>query len=138
MNKERYSDLLPRIFDILYSNMSDIAPTGNDYVEDFRIWSEGFSSAVDNGLRRVILIYDDDDLIGYFQYVIIDSTFKMEEIQFEKEYQGVGVFQKLYAYLNGIVPETVKTVEANANKKNQKSLPKNGKQISMVYSSCCW
>ena len=101
--------------------MSIIAPTGNEYDEDFKMWSGSFQKALENDERQVILIYCNEVLIGFFQYSINNETFKMEEIQFRKEYQGVGVFKKFYAFLSEIVPETVKTVEAYAHKSNYKS-----------------
>ena len=45
----------------------------------------------------------------------------MEEIQLLPEYQGKGVFQKLYKHLAGIVPKNIPYVEAYVHKKNLKS-----------------
>ena len=121
LKKESAYDFFAPLFAILHSNMSVIAPTGNEYDEDFKIWSCCFQKALENDERQVILIYRDEVLIGFFQYSISNETFKMEEIQFRKGYHGVGVFQKLYALLSEIVPETVKIVEAYASKNNHKS-----------------
>ncbi len=121
LKKESAYTFLDPLFAILHSNMSIIAPTGNDYNEDFKIWSDSFQKALENDERQVILIYRDEVLIGFFQYSINNETFKMEEIQFRKEYQGAGIFQNLYSFLSEIVPETVKTVEAYAHKSNYKS-----------------
>ena len=71
--------------------------------------------------RKIILIRDGEKLIGFFQYYVNDTTFMMEEIQFIPEYQGKGVFQKLYAHLAGIVQRDVPFVEAYAHKNNSKS-----------------
>lgn len=38
-DKQKIEDILPSLFDILHSNMSVIAPTGNTYDEDMKIWS---------------------------------------------------------------------------------------------------
>ena len=121
LQKESISDILPTLFAILHSNMSVIAPTGNEYDEDFTIWSDGFRRSLEDTGRQVVLIYANGALIGFFQYSINNETFRMEEFQLLKEYHGVGVFQKLYGYLSEVVPGSVKTVEAYAHKNNHKS-----------------
>ena len=119
--KDRAAQNLPILFSILHSNMSVIAPTGNTYNEDYQIWSEAVSEGLKRDARQIILIQDGETTIGYFQYYICDSVFMMEEIQLRREYQGTGVFRRLYAFLGGVVPDTVKTVEAYAHKNNARS-----------------
>ena len=58
---------------------------------------------------------------GFFQYFVNDTTFRMDEIQFKKEYQGCGLFTELYHYLTTIIPVQTKYVDAFARKKNLKS-----------------
>ena len=36
--KNEAENILPSLFRILHSNMSVIAPTGNSYKEDYRLW----------------------------------------------------------------------------------------------------
>ena len=74
-------NILSVLFKILHSNMSVIAPTGNEYEEDYRIWIEAVSNGLKQDARQIILIYDDAQIIGYFQYYVNSSTFMMEEIQ---------------------------------------------------------
>ena len=119
--KEEAKTILPILFPILYENMNKIAPTGNTYDEDFKLWFDAISSKIQNEDRQIILIYDDLKIVGYFQYSINNETFKMEEIQFKKAYQGTGLFRQLYEYLFTIVPPEIKYVEAYAHKSNQKS-----------------
>ena len=119
--KDRTAEYMPGLFDILHSNMSVIAPTGNSYEEDFRIWSAAVGEGLKRDARQIILIRDGGTIIGFFQYYINDSVFMMEEIQFRREYQGKGVFRRLYGFLRGVVPETVESVEAYARKENAKS-----------------
>ena len=98
-------NILSVLFKILHSNMSVIAPTGNDYEKDYRIWIEAVSHGLKQDARQIILIYDDAEIIGYFQYYVNSSTFMMEEIQFKKEYQGTGIFRLLYSYLFEMIPQ---------------------------------
>ena len=52
--------------------------------------------AKESAKRSVILIFCEDKLCGFFQYFVNDTTFRMDEIQFKKEYQGCGLFAELY------------------------------------------
>lgn len=111
-----------RLFDLLYANMSVIAPTGHTYQEDFSAWSAAVLPALDNPERRIICIYDGALLIGYFQYCVKDTVFMMEEIQILRSYQTKAqLFRRLYAYVLPKLPSGIRFVEAYANKKNKKS-----------------
>jgi RimJ/RimL family protein N-acetyltransferase len=109
------------IFSILANNMREIAPTGNTYEEDYKIWLNCAVPAWCEGKCSVILIFDGDILCGYFQYSFSGTTFRMEEIQFKPKYQGSGLFAELYHHLTTIIPADTKNVEAFANKENIKS-----------------
>ena len=60
-------------------------------------------------------------MCGFFQYFVNDTTFRMDEIQFKKEYQGCGLFAELYHYLTTIIPVQTKYVDAFSRKENLKS-----------------
>ena len=120
--KEKAGEYSPALFDILYNNMSKIAPSGGAYEDDYNEWYNAvFPAFVNKEPRKIILICDGEKLIGFFQYYVNETTFMMEEIQFIPGYQGKGVFQKLYAHLAKIVPGDVPFVEAYAHKNNFKS-----------------
>ena len=121
MEKQDIPVFLTEMFDILADNMSKIAPTGNSYDEDYKIWSECVVPVFNEGKRSVILIFDGEKLCGYFQYCVKDMTFRMDEIQFRQEYQGSGLFSELYHYLTTVIPSQTKYVEAFSNKANLKS-----------------
>lgn len=112
---------LPAMYDILYTNMSKIAPTGNTYEADKIIWSDCVLPLYSQGQCKVILIYSDQELAGYFQYRLSEDTFYMDDIQFKPEYQGSGVFADLYRYLVKIIPPETHYVSALSNKHNIKS-----------------
>ena len=115
--KDIPQEQIPQMFDILAGNMRIIAPTGDSYEEDRRIW---LAEAVP-AFEHVILIFDDGQLAGYFQYRLQDNTLCMDEIQFAKPYQGSGLFRRLYQYLTTIIPQDTQHVAACANKMNQKA-----------------
>ena len=122
LDKSRKDVVLPLLFDILHANMSKIAPTGNTYEEDKSFWLSCVSPSLEKEPRRILLIYDGDEIVGFFQYFVNNGLFMMEEIQLRDRYKGTGVFGKLYAYLTRIIPKDTELVEAYANKSNHKSI----------------
>ena len=115
--KDIPQEQIPQMLEILASNMRIIAPTGDSYEEDRKIW---LAEAVP-AFEHVILIFDDGQLAGYFQYRLQDNTLRMDEIQFAKPYQGSGLFRRLYQYIITIIPQDTQHVAACANKMNQKA-----------------
>ena len=102
--------------------MSRIAPTGNSYDEDFSMWMSCIKPALEKAPRQILLLYDNDGIIGYFQYYVNDGVFMMEDIQLREQYHGTGIFSQLYRYLVQMLPPETEYVEAYANKKNEKSI----------------
>ena len=116
--------LLEEIFTILAANMRVIVPTGLTYEEDRAQWLSCVPPALEKEARQIILIYDRDELIGFFQYYVTAdrAVFMMEEIQFKPAYHGSGLFGDLYRYLIPRLPADIQAVEAYADKHNRKSL----------------
>lgn len=86
LDKREKVQYAQRLFDLLFANMSVIAPTGYTYQEDFAAWSAAVLPALDKPQRQIVCIYDDEAFIGYFQYYVNDDLFMMEEIQFLRSY----------------------------------------------------
>ena len=122
LNKSDFSAFARQIFDILADNMTMIAPTGNSREEDFVLWSDAVIDGLQREERQIILIKDNETIVGFFQYYTNADTFMMEEIQFRPEYQGKGVFRKLYGFILKNIRNDLEFVEAYANTKNQKSI----------------
>ena len=122
LSKPDFPILAQAIFDILADNMSVIAPTGNCREEDFKLWFGAVSQGLRLESRQIILIKDDGNIIGFFQYFTNSDTFMMEEIQFKPEYQGKGVFRELYSFVLANIKDNLKFVEAYASIKNAKSI----------------
>ena len=123
LDKQKLDVFLPRVFEILHSNMSLIAPTNNSYEDDFEIWSSHIIPAIQKEQRQIVLMCVESELVGYFQYYINSDTdsLMMEEIQIKKEFQGTGLFSEFYNWLIKNLPKDIMYVEAYANKKNYKS-----------------
>lgn len=122
LRKADAESVLPKLFEILHSNMSRIAPTGNSYEEDFSMWISCIKPALEKEPRQILLLRDKEQLAGYFQYYVNNGIFMMEDIQFRDPYKGTGIFAELYRYLVKVIPEDTIFVEAYANKRNEKSI----------------
>ena len=122
LEKHDFSIWSNKIFCILADNMEVIAPTGNTREDDYKCWYEGVSNGLKRDERQIVLIKDADSIIGFFQYYTNADTFMMEEIQLKPEYQGKGIFRKLYGFLIPNIKEDIKFVEAYANIANHKSI----------------
>ena len=103
MKNEDISVFIDEMFEILASNMSAVAPTGNSYDEDYKTWSESAVPAWREGKRSVILIFCEDKLCRFFQYFVNDTTFRMDEIQFRR-ISGGAVIRRTVSLLNNSDP----------------------------------
>ena len=122
LDKSSFQDRHVQLFKILYDNMSRIVPTGNDYQTDFELWNDAVSAGLKSEKRQVILIHNDHDLIGYFQYYINEGLLMMEEVQILSSFHGKDqVFRKLFKFLLGQLSDSLETVEAYSNLSNKKS-----------------
>ena len=122
LDKSKKDSVLPLLFDILHSNMSKIAPSGKSYEDEFSSWISCVSPALDKEPRKILLIYDGDELAGFFQYFVNSGLFMMEEIQLCERYHRTGALGELYACLSSVIPEDTELVEAYAHKSNARSI----------------
>ncbi len=124
LQKQDYNEYESMLFEIFYTNMTVLAPTGNSRDEDFRRWSNTFGDAFVKRMEwEIVLIESDGIVIGFFAYSCKDNTFQMQEIQFSEAYKGkYGVFRKLYSFVTEHLPTDLLYVEAYAYKNNAKSI----------------
>ena len=122
LNKSDFPTLAPVIFKILADNMEKIAPTGNTREEDYKCWFGCVSDGLSHDARKIILVKHNGNVIGFFQYYTNEEKFMMEEIQLISEYQGKGVFRKLYGFVLPEISDGVEFVEAYASINNSKSI----------------
>lgn len=122
LNKSDFPTLAHTIFDILADNMTLIAPTGNSREDDFDIWFDAVSQGLEPSERQIILIKDDENIIGFSQYYTNSDTFMMEEVQFKAAYQGKGISRKLLEFVLENINSDLRFVGAYANVKNNRSI----------------
>ena len=120
-NKQDFAQIAPELFDLLYTNMSEIAPSGYCYEEDRAVWMAAVVPAMEKENRQVVLIYADGARAGYFQYYTTAETLMLEEFQLKRPYQGSGAFGALFSWLLPRLPEDLRFAEAYAHKQNLRS-----------------
>ena len=121
LDKTQKACWLPKLFEILYHNMKDIAPSGVSYEEEREEWLSAVGPALDKAPRQIVLIYDGVSLAGYFQYYVNGGIFMVEEIQLVPEYQGTTLFCALFRFLGEVLPDGIETLAAYAHKSNIRS-----------------
>ncbi len=123
LSPKEHADVLPLLFSILYENMNPIAPIDEPYEVAVAEWVKIISRALSDNRRTLLLVRDQDKLVGFFMYAVNRETglFLMEEIQFIAAYQGCGLFRRLYAEVLPTIPDKIVTVEAYAHRNNRHS-----------------
>ena len=121
LDKNEVQRWLPQLFAILHGNMRVIAPTGNTYDDDYAMWRGAVGPAMQKENRQILLIFNNDTLIGYLQYYTNDKTFMIEEAQIIPAYQGRGVLRSAFAFLADFISPDVLYAEAYASKQNVRS-----------------
>ena len=121
LNKQEKEQWLPLLFDILYDNMSVIAPSGKSYDDDKAEWMEEVSHALDKQPRQIIMVFVDEVLAGYVQYYTKDDLLMIEEVQLKERYQRTRMLYLLCKHLSDALPENIRLIEAYAHKTNLNS-----------------
>ena len=122
LDKSRFAEYAPRLFEILYSNMSVIAPSGNSRENDEKTWLAAVGEGLTRDARKIVLIRDAESTVGFFQYYINSRTFMMEEVQLLADYHGKGMLRGLYRFLMSYIPDEIPSVEAFADLRNARSM----------------
>ena len=122
LDKGEKDHWLPVLFDLLYENMSVIAPSGMSYEDEKAQWLSQVSPALDKAPRQIVLGFAEEELVGYMQYYLRQQMLMVEEIQLKREYQKTSLFYGFCKYLASVVPEDLQTVEAYADKRNLNSI----------------
>ena len=122
MDREQLPALAESLFVILAGNMSLIAPTGNSREADFALWRGAVADGLRDERRKIVLMLSEDEqLVGYFQYSVDGTLFMMEDMQLSAPWHGKGrIFRRIYEF---VIPQLsgIETVEAHADKRNAKS-----------------
>ena len=121
LDKERELELLPGLFDLLYENMKDIAPSGMDYESEKAQWLSCVAPALRKEPRRVVLMFDGAELAGFLQYYVNSGVFMVEEIQIRKDCRASSLIAALWKFMSCTIPADTEFIEAYADHRNLKS-----------------
>lgn len=129
LNKLEKDLWLPKLFDLLYSNMASFM---GDYATEKELWLSNVSPALDKDPRQIILCLAGNEPVGFLQYYKRDTLLMVEEVQIKEEYQNTFLFYRLCRHLMHCLTEGITTIEAFAevrNLKSQKLMGKLGMEI---------
>lgn len=120
-DRQQIDTMLPELFGVLYENMSQIAPTGNTYEEDYACWKTYAVPEMEKDTQKTIIMRAGDVFAGFFRYSIRGDSLLMEEIQIKKEFHGSGIFAAFYTWFVKQLPKDILWVEAYTSKTNTKT-----------------
>ena len=106
---------IPALFAIFHGNMQVFDPW-----EESR-WCAVIFHALEDPRRVMLVVQENDEIVGFFMYACNGENFLMEEIQLIPRVQGMGLFRAIYAEVLPRLPDTVVRVEAYAHKDNLRS-----------------
>ncbi|MBR2018791.1 MAG: hypothetical protein IKA05_00155 [Clostridia bacterium] len=118
LDKQKAAETLPILFDLLYENMSQIAPSGESYETDRAEWLSAVLPAMQQEPRQILLLQDGNALAGYVQYYVNNGVFMVEEIQLRQAYQRTRALYRVCRFLKTVVPRETRWIEAYAHKRN--------------------
>lgn len=121
LDKASEQELLAQLFDILYDNMSIVAPSGFSYEEEKARWLSQIAPALEKTPRQIVLMYVRAELAGYLQYYVNGGVFMVEEIQIRGEYRQTTLLFALFRFMKQILPTDTAYIEAYADRRNLKS-----------------
>ena len=122
MQQEEALDMLPRLFSILHTNMTKIAPTNCSYEGDQKLWLDYVLPAFRAGQCQILLMYAGETLAGYFQYSIQGDTMLVDEVEIRPEYHRTMVFYRFCQFMLTKLPPQVRYMTSYVRKDNQNSL----------------
>ena len=118
LDKETEMALLEHLFDLFYENMRTIAPSPLPYEVEKQQWLSEVGPAMAKPPRRIVLVFDGEELVGYLQYYINNGLFMVEEVQLRQDCRASTLFAALWKFMSRIIPEDTYTIEAYADPRN--------------------
>ena len=121
LDKSQKDMWLPKLFDLYYENMHVIAPSGLGYAQEWQMWLDAVSPALEKAPRKILLCTGENGLLGYIQFYTRNDLLMIEEVQIAKAYQRTLLFANLCRCLKDTLPEEIRYVEAYADERNVNS-----------------
>lgn len=122
MEQWEQSEMLSRLFHILHTNMSQLAPTGYSYAEDRKVWLEYIETAINMENTRIVLMFVEDTLAGYGQYSVEKDVLNVDEVEIVPRYQRTMLFYRFCQYVMENIPSNVQWCASYVRKDNANSI----------------
>ena len=123
LDKSQKEQWLPRLFDLLYSNMQGIVPSDLPREQAWEQWVGQVGPALEKAPRQILLCFADDTLAGFLQYYTRGELLMIEELQISPAYRRTGVFGGFCRQLAATtLPRQIAVVEAYADSGNANSI----------------
>ena len=122
LDKSKKSEYLPLLFDVLYSNMKDIAPSGLSYEDEKAEFLREVGGALEKEPRKIVLCHSETELVGFLMYYTRENLIMIEELQIVKKYQRTRALKLLCRYMMEILPENIEYIESFVHKSNVNSI----------------
>ncbi len=122
LEKGEISQFLPKVFDILYENMTTLFSSESDYAEDRKQWERYILPALEQGKTRILLMFGKEELAGYVQYSLEGDTFRVDEVEIRRPWQRTMLFYRCCQFLLADLGDRIRWVESYVNKTNENSL----------------
>ncbi len=120
--RDRFEQAAPEMFAIMSANMADLVRPEKDPLGGLPLWREETMKLMQSRHRKMILIYSDETIIGFFICTVQDGCLSIEDMQIAAEWQGKNnIFWMLFNYLSPKLPDTLTTIRAKTKKKNAKA-----------------
>ena len=121
LDKSNVDEFLSVLFDILYENMEKIAPFDKSFEQAKLEWTQQVAPAMKKDKRQIVLMYDNNTLVGYAQYYTNETILMIEEIQLKPKYQRTMLLYKFCKYMKSILSNEIIYIQAYADKRNVNS-----------------
>lgn len=121
LDKSKVTEILPTLFDILYNNMNKIAPFDKPFEQAKLEWTQQVAPAMKKDRRQIVLMHDNNTIVGYAQYYTNEAILMIEEIQLKPNYQKTMLLYKFCKFMKSILPNEITYIEAYADERNVNS-----------------
>lgn len=118
LDKKTEIGLLEDLFGILYENMRAVTPFDRCFEEERSAWVTTVGSALQKEPRKILLLFSQQELIGFCMFYVNGGIFMVEELQIRREFQRSAAFAECYRYFPGQLPRDVAFIEAYADRRN--------------------
>ena len=121
LDKSKLTEILPTLFDILYNNMNKIAPFDKPFEQAKLEWTQQVDPAMKKDRRQIVLMHDNNTIVGYAQYYTNEAILMIEEIQLKPNYQKTMLLYRFCKFMKSILPNEIVYIEAYADNRNVNS-----------------